>query len=270
MSHVQQLLAERYAHQGADLSVSSHPVLELLLSHRSVRAFLPATLPPDIVPTLVAAAQSAASSSNLQPWSVVAVEDPERKRRLSVLAGNQAHIAQAPLFLVWLADLSRLRRVAALHGVDPQALDTLDLFTIGVVDATLAAQNAVVAAEALGLGTVYIGGIRRDPGAVAVELDLPPEVFPVFGLSVGWPDPDKPSSIKPRLPQSAVLHREAYDVEADVAAVEGYDRRLVAFFQGQGQNHPAWSAQASERIRSPGGDRAKLRPALKALGFGLN
>jgi len=270
MSQVKQLLDERYASQGEGPSVRSHPVLELLLSHRSVRSFLPTALPPDTIPTLVAAAQSAASSSNLQPWSVVAVEDPERKKRLSVLAGNQAHIAQAPLFLVWLADLSRLRRVAALRGVDPLALDTLDLFTIGVVDAPLAAQNAVVAAEALGLGTVYIGGIRRDPEAVAKELQLPPEVFPVFGLSVGWPDPDKPAAIKPRLPQSAVLFREAYDVDADVAAVEGYDKKLVEFFQAQGLNHPAWSVQASERVKATGGDRAKLKTALHALGFGLN
>jgi hypothetical protein len=81
-----------------------NPVLDLILDHRSVRAFLPDPLAPEVLPTLVAAAQSAASFSNLQWWSVLAVEEPERKRRLAVLSGNQAHIQAAPLFLSFLVD----------------------------------------------------------------------------------------------------------------------------------------------------------------------
>jgi nitroreductase len=270
MGDATSLLNQRYGRTEAPSPVeTANPVVELLLSHRSVRGFLSTPLAPSVLPTLVAAAQSAASSSNLQPWSVVAVEDPERKARLAVLAGNQAHIEKAPLFLVWLADLSRLRRVAAARGIEAEGLSTFDLFTIGVVDATLAAQNAVVAAEALGLGTVYIGGIRRDPLQVAKELALPPEVFAVVGLSVGHPDPAKPSAIKPRLSQKTVLHREVYDASSEAAAVDSYDRDILEFFKGQGQDHPAWSLQASERVKTAQGDRAKLKDTLQTLGFGL-
>src|SRR5690349_134211 len=88
--------------------IAWNETLDLLLKHHSTRAFLPDPLPENTLPTLLAAAQSAATSSNLQAWSVVCVQDPERKARLAGLAGNQQHIIEAPLFLVWLVDLNRL------------------------------------------------------------------------------------------------------------------------------------------------------------------
>ena len=88
-------------------------VLETILSHRSVRGFLPRRLPDNTLELLIAAAQSASTSSNLQFWSVVAVQEPERRSRLAELAGQQQFIRDAPLLLVWLADLSRLDRIAA-------------------------------------------------------------------------------------------------------------------------------------------------------------
>src|SRR3546814_7369666 len=111
-------------------------------------------------------------------------------------------IVQAPLFLVWLIDLGRLTRLAEARGVSSEALTYLESFLLGAVDASLAAQSAVVALESLGLGSVYIGGIRNRPAEVVAELGLPRNVFPVFGLVVGRPDPAKPAHIKPRLPQA--------------------------------------------------------------------
>lgn len=88
------------------------PAIETLLSHRTVRAFTSAPLAEGTLELLVSAAQSAPSSSNLQVWSVVAIEDHERKARLAQLAGNQAHIHEAPLLLLFTVDLSRLKRIA--------------------------------------------------------------------------------------------------------------------------------------------------------------
>lgn len=68
--------------------------------------------------------------------------------------------------------------------------------------------------ESLGLGSVYIGAIRNAPKQVAEELALPPRVLPVFGLCAVCADPDAPAEIKPRLPQSVVLHRDRYDAGA--------------------------------------------------------
>jgi nitroreductase len=112
--------------------------LETILSHRSVRAYRQDQLPPQTLELLVAAAQSASTSSNLQAWSVVAVEDSARKSRLAALAGGRNHIVQCPLFLVWLADLARLEDVAHEAGRSAAGLDYLECFIVAVVDTALA------------------------------------------------------------------------------------------------------------------------------------
>jgi nitroreductase len=245
--------------------------LETLLTHRSVRAYGNQSLPDGTLETLIAAAQSAPSSSNLQTWSVVAVEDTERKARLSVLAGNQAHIRDAPLLLVWLADLARLEAVAARANVKPEGLHYLETLLVGVIDAALAAQNAVVALESLGLGSVYIGAIRNAPEQVAAELALPPHVLPVFGLCVGYADSTRPAQVKPRLPQSVVLHRERYDAHVQAPGIALYDGILSEFQAQQGQSEAAWTDRSVERWRTRESlnGRDRLRDALASLGFEL-
>jgi len=263
-------LGERYR-QALDTPLPWNETLDTLLAHRSVRAYRPDPLPDGTVELLVAAAQSAASSSNLQPWSVVAVEEPDRKARLAALAGHQKHIVQAPLFLVWLIDLHRLRTIGEERAVQTGALDYLETFLLGAVDTALAAQNAVVALESLGLGSVYIGGIRNRPEDIAAELDLPPHVFPLVGLAVGHPDPDAPASVKPRLPQRAVLSRETYDRSGTDDSVAGYDRALRGFQREQGLAERDWSDQATQRVRGPESmsGRDALRGVLHRLGFTL-
>ncbi|MGY2047896.1 NADPH-dependent oxidoreductase [Methylobacterium sp. JK268] len=264
-------LAERYGAEGADLPVAWNDTLAGLLAHRSVRAYRPDPLPPHTLEALVAAAQSAASSSNLQTWSVVAVEDPETKRRLSAVAGGQRHVIEAPLLLVWLADLSRLGAVGRAKGRPTDGLGYLETLFVGIIDAALAAQNATVALESLGLASVYIGALRNDPVAVAEILGLPPNVLAVFGHCVGYPDPARPAAVKPRLPQSLVLHRERYAQGADPAAVAAYDRTLAAFQEGQRLDPVGWTRAALDRVRGPEAlsGRDRIRAALERLGFGL-
>lgn len=270
-------LAEAWqARYGADEALPGalgplNPVLDRLLAHASVRAYLPDALPAGTLEALIAAAQSASSSSNLQAWSVIAIEEAERKSRLAELAGRQAHIRQAPLFLVWLADLARLERQAERLGVVAEGLDFLESLLLGVIDAALAAQNAVLALESLGLASVYIGAIRNQPEAVARELQLPPRVFPVFGMCVGYPDPARPVAVKPRLPQGAVLHRERYDLAAQDAEVARYDDTMAGFYASQGMPVSRWSQHSVNRVLTPGSlhGREHLVEALRRLGFGL-
>ena len=263
-------LQARYGEQAPALSLPDLPALDAMLSHRSVRHFLRDALPAHTLETLVAAAQSAPTSSNLQTWSVIAVESQERREQLAHLVGPQKHLAVAPLVLVWLADLSRIERLGQAQGRDPVGLHYLDTFLMGVIDAALAAQNAVVAAEAMGLGTVYVGGMRNQPEAVAQVLGTPPNVFPVFGLMVGHPDPARPAAVKPRLPQSAVLHREQYQVPADLYQEIGdYNANLRAFMRTHGMKEVDWSAQVVERLGSPEAltGRHRLYEALRNAGF---
>ncbi|MBD2329255.1 NADPH-dependent oxidoreductase [Alkalinema sp. FACHB-956] len=246
--------------------------LTTLLSHSSVRAYLSKPLPVGTLEVLIAAAQSAATSSNLQTWSVIAVEDPDRKDRLAQLANGQAHIRQVPLFLVWLADLARLNSIAEQRGLPHEGLDYFEMFLMSAIDASLAAQNAAIAAESLGLGTVYIGALRNSVQAVADELGLPPKVFPVFGLCIGYPDPSQPTAIKPRLPQSVVLHREQYSLAIQESAIKTYDEIMQKFYAEQNMTAQGdWSEHSSDRIATADAlrNRAHLRDTLNALGFKL-
>jgi len=246
-------------------------VLETILNHRSVRAFLPRPLPEGTLELLVAAAQSASSSSNLQFWSVVAVEESERRSRLAELAGQQQFIRDAPLLLVWLADLSRLDRIAAEHQVQVEGTHYIEEFIVGIVDAALAAQSALIAAQSLGLGGVYIGAMRNLPERIAAELALPPHVFAVFGMSVGYPDPARPTDIKPRLPQSLVLHRERYSTAPGGDAVDGYNATMRGFQLEQGMKAIDWTQQCLNRVKDAAAlrGRDRMREALHNLGFEL-
>lgn len=247
-------------------------VLELLLAHRSVRAYTPEPLAEGTLESLMAAAQSASTSSNLQAWSVIAVTGQERKQALYELCGQQRYIPQAPVFLVWLADLHRLEDVAAYRQMPAEALPYLEMLTVGIIDAALAAQNFVVAAESLGLGTVFIGALRNHVDQVAELLELPPNVMPVFGMCVGHVDPARPGAIRPRLEQEAVMFRETYGQRDATAALQRYDEVMTGFYAEQKIKAPnSWTGHSAERIATPEAmsGRHLLRGLLEKMGFGL-
>ena len=140
-----------------------------------------------------------------------------------------------------------------------------------MVDAALAAQSALIAAESLGLGAVYIGAMRNLPEQIAAELDLPPHAFAVFGMSIGYPDPARETSIKPRLPNSMVLHREQYSATQRRKAVEDYNATMREFQREQGMKAIDWTQQCFNRVRDAQAlrGRDRIREALNNLGFEL-
>jgi nitroreductase len=246
-------------------------VLELQLAHRSVRSYRPDPVSDEALSAIVAAAQSAPTSGNLQLWSVVAVRDDERRKRLAHLAGDQQFIVEAPLLLVWLADLARARQVTTEIGAaTAEGADFVEAALLSFVDVALAAQNASLAAESLGLGTVFVGAVRNRPLDVAAELGLPPNVFPVFGLTVGHPDRLDETAVKPRLPQQAVLHHEQYDLEPQAGHVAAYEELLNAFYATAGLPQ-SWVKRVAHRFGSVAGlkGREHLRAALQTQGFQL-
>ncbi len=265
----EEALRRRYGPEAALPPMPASPIVDTLLRHRSVRAFSDQFLPDGTLEMLVAAGQSAASSSNVQAWSVIAVRDPARKVRLSVLAGNQEHIRRCPLLLLWVADLARLDRIAASRDIEPHGTRYLEMLLVGVIDAALAAQNAVLAAESIGLGTVYLGAMRNEPEQVAAEVGLPDDAMIAFGLCVGFEDPSAPTAdIKPRLPQRAVLHHEQYSAQSEPADVSAYDQTIAGFQASQGMRAADWSLQTARRVHELRG-RERLSEALRALGLGM-
>ncbi len=265
-------LLTRYGAATAPLPAGPwNEVIASLMQHRSVRAYKPDTVPPGTLETLVAAAQSAATSSNMQTWSVVAVNNPVTKAALAQVAGGQKHIEQCPLFLVWVADLSRMERLGEATGRTLEGLPYLETFLVAALDAAIASQNAIVAAESMGLATVYIGALRNDMARVAALLGLPPGAAGVFGLCVGYADERDPAMVKPRLPQSVVLHHERYGMQAEAEGVAAYDRALEAFSGKAERSRYSWTERVWSRMGrvSALAGRDRLREVLVGLGFQL-
>lgn len=201
--------------------------IEVLTSHESIRGFLPKPLQEGALQAITTAARSAPTSSNLQAYSIIIVKEEQRKDRLAALSGKQNFIREAPVFLLFCADIHRLKYVTARQGYS-FAAETLEMFLLSTVDASLALQNALVAAESLGLGCVPVGSIRNDPKAVAEELQLPNGVFAVAGLAIGFEREGVRRGVKPRLPEHVTVHHETYSVKDLDDYLDEYDQTMIA------------------------------------------
>ncbi|MGE9090949.1 nitroreductase NfsA, partial [Escherichia coli] len=164
---------------------------------------------------IINSARATSSSSFLQCSSIIRITDKALREELVTLTGGQKHVAQAAEFWVFCADFNRHLQICpdAQLGLAEQLL-------LGVVDTAMMAQNALTAAESLGLGGVYIGGLRNNIEAVTKLLKLPQHVLPLFGLCLGWPA-DNPD-LKPRLPASILVHENSYQ-PLDKDALAQYD-----------------------------------------------
>ena len=263
------LLSARYGVAADDeaLRLDDSGTIRGLLAHRSVRAFDRRPIEPAIVDTLIAAAQSASTSSNLQSWSVVVVRDETHKSAVATLAGDQQFIREAPLFLVFVADWARGAAISRSRGEAAEGIEYFDSTLVATIDAAIAAQNAVVAAESLGLGAVFVGAVRNRPDELSALLGLPDASYPVVGVAVGWPDHANPARVKPRLPQSVVRHDERYS-PASVDDLADYDDTLRLFNESQGRTG-SWLDAVVARVRSRSAlhGRERLRSILSSRGL---
>lgn len=239
-------------------------VLDLIGAHRSIRKFSEAPVSDEMVADIVRSGLAAATSSNLQGTTVIRVREPETRAAIAALAGGQPYVESAAAFMVWCADLHRSAIACEIGGGELSAGMT-EHFIIATVDCALAAQNAVVAAESLGLGICYIGGIRNDPQQVADLLDLPDQVFPVFGLCLGWPDQDP--TLKPRLPLSVTLKEERYDTSGDREGIAAYDEELREYYRSRtgGKKDTAWTTDMAGLLGKE--SRPHMRDFLARRGF---
>ncbi len=258
--------ARLFTFDGKATVMEGHPFLRHICAHRSIRRYRDEPVPWETVETIVAAAQCSSTSSYLQTWSVVAVLDAEKRAHLAELCCGQRHVAQAPVFLVWCADRYRLDVACRMHGVRHQA-DMLEDFLVAAVDAAIAMQTAALAAEALGLGVCFIGGIRNRPREVVDLLGLPEYVFPISGMTLGWPAEAPPR--RPRLPLPAVLHRERYTTQGLEDLLRAYDEEVkqAGVIRTRSGEIQPWTFMAARKASRT--YRTDLRAAVEAQGFGL-
>lgn len=225
--------------------------IKIMQNHRSIRRYLDKQIEEEILKELFTSAQSAPSSHNVQAYSIIVVKDKEKKEKLSEICGSQAWIREAPVFLVFCADLYRLKIACEMHN-ENYALDGIENLIVGVADTALAAQNVMIGAESLGLGGVMIGGIRNNPQEVVDLLALPKYVIPIMGMCLGYPDPDKIPWKKPRLPQYAVVHREEYNRDSIVKGLQEYEEITSNYYKRRtdGERDKGWTKLMSEYINT--------------------
>lgn len=258
-------------------------VIDQIVKHSSVRSFdTSRQLPEGIIDTVVTAAQSASTSSNLQTWSVIAVQDEQRKKQLSAYSGHQSSIVEAPLFMVFCADISRLKALTSQRDY-PFKANQMDMLLIAAIDSALACQNASLAVESLGMGCCMIGGIRNNPREVAELLNLPLGVFATIGLVIGYPAKTNP--VKPRLPQHVVLHNEQYSTETLEEGIAQYDAKMAQtnIYSGRRVEVPgltpkpeedtelySWSEHTARRMARSNEQRRGLAQFIREQGFSLD
>jgi FMN reductase [NAD(P)H] len=202
-----------------------NPWLRQVLMRRTHRRYTERPVPGSLMRLLLGVAFSASSKSDLQQASVVSVEDRSRRDRLAALVPDMPWIGSAPVFLVFCGDAGRIERIGELRG-HPLDNGKLEGFFNAAIDAALALQSFILAAETVGLGCCPISVIRNHASAVGEILRLPDKVFPVAGLCVGYPA--VAGHLSMRLPLEATVHANQYDGQRLAELVDAYDRRRDA------------------------------------------
>ncbi len=213
---------------------SSNETISLIRSHRSVRSYKADPVPDDHIHQAVEAGQAAATSSAIQAYCLLHITRPAERQELAELCGSQEHITDCGAFFIVCGDTHRHRLLAQRAG---QRYDArLEAFLLAVIDATLFAQNLVLAFESMGYGICYIGGLRNNLPAIDRLLELPEGVYPLYGLCVGVAA-EQPDA-RPRLPVHSVLFEDRYADDKDIlravdeydAAAPGWAQRMVRKF----------------------------------------
>lgn len=239
--------------------------IENIKNHRSIRQYLDKDISDEIIDEIIKAAQAMPNSINGQQTTVIAIRDKAKKEKLAELVGNQEYVAKAPVFLVFLMDFYRTYLAGEKTGSKQIIHEDIESALVGAVDSGITLGAAIIAAESLGLGTVPIGGIRKNPEEVIELLDLPKYTFPLVGLAIGYPSDE--SHKKPRIPFESFRHNDTYNKEAIENSIDGYDEEMEAYLKdiGRYDKEKNWSTLTSsvyQNIYYP-----KVKDAMKKQGF---
>ena len=275
MKTLSEALTERFGETpGGTDELDSNAALRGIATRRSIRRYAERPVEGDLVRSLAALALCAPSKSDLQQRDIVIVEDPSQRAALGALFPNEPNIAGAPVFLVFCGNHRRLRLIQEWRG-RTFANDHLDSFFNTAVDAGIALATFVTAAEAAGLGCCPISIIRNRAREVAELLELPGWVFPLAGLTLGWPADE--GELSQRLPLSATVHTDRYDETGLEQAVDDYDRarHAVRPFARQRlteaygeQDFYGWSEDKARQFSRP--QRADFGAYIRDIGFKLD
>lgn len=239
-------------------------VINLLKAHKSVRRYMDKAIEKEKIISIIEAAQCASTSSFIQAYTIISIEDKEKRAKIAKFAGDQKYIEECPLFLVFCADLNRHKIACEMNDIEMKEGYT-ESFILATVDTALAVQNAMVAAESLGLGGVYIGGIRNNPDEISELLNIPTNVYPLFGMCLGYPDED--NDLKERLPMDVVLKVDTYSNSGDTEKLKEYDKRISEYYleRTNGKRSDTWTGMMARMMSNI--PRPHMKSFLEKHGF---
>lgn len=231
-------------------------ILPLLKSHKSIRRFQNKPIGKDLIKEIVEAAQSASTSSFMQAYTIIQIDNPIARKEIAHLCGDQKYVEEAPLFFVFCADLNHIE-LACQQNSTAMKKGYTETFIIATIDASLAAQNALIAAESMGLGGVFIGGIRNNPEKIVKLLEIPSNAYPVLGMCIGYPD--QHPEIRPRLPIDVIYKIDKYSNEDEISKIQDYDKSVSEYYyrRTKGKRKEGWSQQMASKMEG------ELRPHMK-------
>ncbi|MBM7694225.1 FMN reductase (NADPH) [Peribacillus deserti] len=243
-------------------------VIETILNHRSQRSFLPRPLSNEQIKMIVESAQAASTSSFIQAYSIIGITNPDKKRALAELAGSQTYVEENGHLMIFCADLYRHTMVGEIESRNlKESLESTEKFMVASIDAALAAQNAAIAAESMGLGICYIGGIRNNLPEVCKILKTPERVIPLFGMVFGYPD--QVNDKKPRLPIEHVYMEEEYEQDKEVYTeqLESYNRTISEYYKERtgGKRADTWTSQMADMLSA--GRRMYMKAFIEEKGL---
>ena len=249
-------------------------VWHTIANHQSCRSYANTPLSRELVQQLCALAFCSPTKSDLQQRDIIIVEDSEKRAVIDGLFPGSPWIADAPVFLVFCGNNRRLRQIHEHHG-HPFENDHLDAFFNAAVDAGIALSAFVNAADAAGLGTCPISTIRDHLEVINELLELPDWVFPVAGMTLGWPG--RTPRVNLRLPLAATVHTDTYDEAAQWSAIEAYDLRRTELRPYGSQRDPerfgmcnpyTWSEDKARQYADP--QRTDFGSYVRGKGFDLS
>ena len=246
-----------------------------ILNHRTHRRYLDKPVPDELLEVLLGAAFSAPAKSDLQQASVVVIRDKDKQEAIANMIPAMPWLRTCPVLMVFLGDSRRIRRICEMRN-KPFANDHLDAFLNAAVDAGLVLMNFIRAAEAVGLGCCPISVIRNHIDEVAELLELPDFVFPVAGMTAGYPSEDGYLSL--RLPPAVNVHINSYNDSQLEPEIDSYDKRRDAIFSIPQEkqrkveefgvaNFYGWSEDKARQVSSK--ERDQLAAYLIKKGFNL-
>lgn len=203
-------------------------VIETIHSHRSIRKYKPDLVPEELLGEILGAGIRASSSGNMQTFSIIITRDRKLRERLVEPHMNQNMVLDAPVLLTFCADFHRMRHWLRLSDA-PDSFDNFMSFMVAAIDAVLVSQNVALAAESKGLGICYLGSTLANCDQIGRILEVPPNVVPVVGFTLGYPAEDPMP--RDRLPLDGLVHEETYQEYTDHRVREVYREREVKGWQ---------------------------------------